>query len=76
MSGHCHRCGENGSPIEVARDGEVVAFGALCDPCFALALAKADELRLEFESLLEAGISVETANAVMIAKIEGRSGDA
>lgn len=69
----CRKCWSSKSrPIEVATDGNVVAFGDLCDACFDKALAGANALRDEFEALLAAGVSRETANEHLIAKIRGK----
>ena len=71
MNAFCFRCAEPGTVIDIAKDGEVVLTGALCERCFAEALAEMAEHRKEFEALLEAGLSREAANARMIEKLAG-----
>lgn len=69
----CWNCSAlNATPIALVRDEETIGIGEMCTRCFAEATAELDVLRLEFEALLSAGVSMEDANTIMIAKIEGR----
>lgn len=72
----CTCCGEPGEPIEVERHGEIIAAGALCDSCFAQAEAALEELRAQFDSLIAAGVPRETANRIMIDRIDGKAATA
>jgi hypothetical protein len=51
---------------------DLVAVGALCDPCLDIALAQADEYRARFEAMIEAGVSRADANRCLIAAIARR----
>ena len=72
----CVRCAAPGKTVELERDGKVEITVTMCDACFASLLAGADELDREFKELVAAGIPRETASAILIAKIEGRQGQA
>lgn len=50
--------------------------GHLCAPCLSGALAEFELLRKEFDALIEAGISRDEANRMMIERIEGRTAKA
>lgn len=71
------KCVKCGSPkvrlIEVTREGLAVAAGCMCSPCLEKAIAVADELRRQFEELLELGISRELANEVMCDRMDRRA---
>lgn len=73
----CHDCGATEArEIAVERFGVRAVLGHLCDGCFAVAQARADELRQQFDALLAAGLSREAANERMIAIVEGRGASA
>lgn len=67
----CHKCGLPATAIEVAREGAVVASGALCPPCLDVALERSRVLDLEFRWLLENGVDRAAANRFLISKIDG-----
>lgn len=69
----CMKCyGGDASPIDCVKDAEIVTAGTLCTPCLSRALDEAAELRADFEALLQAGVSREQANAIIIARIDGK----
>lgn len=72
----CVHCGDRGDPVEVVHEGNVVAAGNLCEPCLAAAIATGEELRRQFDQLIASGIPRDTANAIMIARIDGKVGSA
>lgn len=70
----CRKCWAGyAKAVEVAKEGEVIAVGMLCDACLEKAVAGADALRAEFDELIVAGVSRENANAHIIRKIEGEA---
>lgn len=69
----CYQCRDlTATPIDIAKDGEIILSGALCERCLAVALNEMAEHRREFEALLAAGVSRSDANDMMIAKIDGK----
>jgi len=66
----CRSCGAEGEPIEIEMNGETVASGSLCGPCFEQAKEGAAKLREEFDQLLAAGVSRKDANDLLIARME------
>lgn len=63
----CLKCGVDiAKPIEIARDGEIVATGSLCFQCFDRACEGATLLRHVFEEMIAFGISSEDANKILI----------
>lgn len=69
---YCHVCAEPGKSIDIAAGESVVVSGSLCDPCFDQAMVEFRELQREFASLIEAGVSNEMANQIMIAKLDSK----
>jgi hypothetical protein len=69
----CVRCGERKSnAVTIFRDDTLVASGCLCEWCLAAACAEVEILRGQFRDLLDAGLSREAANAIMVARVAGR----
>lgn len=70
----CNCCGEaEAEEVEVAQpDGVVIATGSLCESCLARLEAGAEVMRQQFQAMLDAGLSREAANALMIARMDGR----
>ena len=69
----CYRCSApDATTVIVARGALEVASGALCAACFAASAEESAMLRDEFEGLLEAGVSREEANRLMVCKIDGK----
>lgn len=46
---------------------------AMCDPCFGRAMDELGEKRKQFDALIAAGVDRETANKIMIARLEGNA---
>ena len=67
--GACGRCAEPGYRIEIERDGKLVATGILCDACLADSTSQLAQMRVEFDALIESGLTPDEANAMMIAKL-------
>ncbi len=61
-----HAAAERTHNIEVAKDGEVVTFGTMCDPCWDACWAEFEEQRAIFRGLIEQGIDRAEANRIMI----------
>lgn len=69
----CYRCtAPDAETVIVTRGMLEVAAGALCAACFAASTEESAMLRDEFEGLIEAGVSREEANRLMICKIDGK----
>lgn len=66
----CSRCADPGREIAITRDGVVELTITACDNCLAKARSELAALEVQFQALLQAGVSREQANEIMIAKIE------
>ena len=63
----CLACGkETLSIVELETNGVVVRWSYYCRPCQEIQNANLAQLRAQFDAMIAAGISRETANAVMI----------
>lgn len=69
MSAPCMKCGAlTDNQIEFA--GLLSGTLFMCEPCLGPSMAEFRERQRQFRELVDAGVSRQAANAIMIARIE------
>lgn len=69
----CIDCGSPAEERSAAQDGEVFASAFQCDLCWRRTLSDFRAAQAEFQELIDSGVERMAANAIMIARIDGRA---